>query len=73
MIDDDFAKLAESWRRIRFDGRLDCSLEWATTLFRYASYGLLTSHPKPEPDPRQRELDLPGGAYRRKVVRILAS
>ena len=72
MIDDDFHKLAESWRSIRVDGRLDCSLEWATAMMRYASYGLLTSREPPAQDPRQLILDLKGGAFRRKVVRILA-
>jgi hypothetical protein len=70
---DDFHKLAESWRSIRIHGRLDCSFEWAVTMMRYASYGLLTSREPPPTDPRQMELSLQGGGYRRKVIRILAS
>jgi hypothetical protein len=67
---DDFQKLAECWRRIRFDGRLNISLEFATVLFRYANRGICASHdPMPE-DPRQAKLDLQGGAYRPQPVRI---
>ena len=69
---DDFQKLAESWYRLRFEGRLDCSLEWCTTLFRYANYGICVS-PKPkQPDPRQTQLDLQGGSLKRRVMTITA-
>ena len=65
-----FEKLAESWHRLRVDGRLDCSLEWCTTLFRFANYGICTSHDPQPLDPRQGKLDLQGGSHKRRVVTI---
>jgi len=66
------AKLAESWSRVRIDGRLHCSLEWMTTLFRYANYGICVTPDAKPTDPRQTQLDLQGGSHKRRVVTITA-
>lgn len=70
---DDFWKLAECWRRVRTDCRLEISMEFATTLFRYANYGICMSLDRLPEDPRQGKLELRGGSYRPRPVRISVS
>jgi hypothetical protein len=66
----DFEKLAYAWHELPVNGRLAISLEWCTTLFRYANYGICSTPDLKPPDVRQGKLDLQGGSYRRHAVTI---
>ncbi len=48
-------------------------MEFATTLFRYANYGICMSLDRLPEDPRQGKLELRGGSYRPRPVRISVS
>ena len=66
-------KIAYTWQSLLYRGRADISLESATQIIRYATYGRLASpDPKP-PDPRQTELDLKGGQWRPRKVTLTVS